>query len=89
MPLFDYETPDGKTVELLLTTPTPHVVRDGQVLRRKAVQPFAIAGVAPIPTLGSQVLRGYYNEECRNGARFHSKLPAETVKRTWANDTHD
>lgn len=89
MPLYEYETPDGRTVEVLLSTPTPHITHDGQVCKRRAVQSFAVAGVAPIPTLGSQVLRGYYNEECRNGARFHSKLPAETVKRAWRNDTPD
>lgn len=89
MPLVDYITPSGSSVEKLVHSPIPDViVIDGVNCRRSPASRFAFVGT-PKPSLGSEVLRGYYDQECKNGARFHSRFSAEKVKRAWANDKAD
>lgn len=89
MPLADYIRPNGKTVELLVPSPIPdEMTIDGETCRRSPATRFAFVGT-PKPALGQQILAGYYNEECKQGSRFHSRFKADHVKRAWANDKAD
>ena len=87
MPLYEYEAKDGTRREVLLPSPAPIMNWDGKKFRRVEVVPFALAGFKSLPSMGDEVLRGYHDREIIQGSRFRSRLPAERIKRTWADET--
>lgn len=87
MPLFDYIGPDGSVREVMHPNPAPDWLElEGVQYHRLAVQPFQFAGRRHLPTQGEEVMRGYYLEEQRLGARFRTRLPARVIKEAWADE---
>jgi hypothetical protein len=89
MPLFIFTNKRGDRREVLLPQAEDHILADGQVWTREKVASFAFTGQASAPTMGTEVLRGYREQEIIMGSRFRSRMPAETVKKVWANDAGD
>jgi hypothetical protein len=88
MPLFDYIGPDGKVREILDPVGPPQIVDEwGVVWHRSEVQSFALGGFKKPESQGDQVLKGYHEQECLRGSRFHTIHHPETIKRAWKNDT--
>lgn len=88
MPLFDYIGPDGQTREILDAVGPPQIVdENGVVWRRSEIQGFALGGFKKPESQGEVMLKGYHDQECALGSRFHSRHAPETIKRAWKNDT--
>lgn len=90
MPIYLYRNAAGLEIEQLVNeNPPPEALLvGGETFERVPVAPFAVVG-RPAPTLGTEVMRGYREEEIRHGARFHTALRPEDIKRAWANDAPD
>jgi hypothetical protein len=83
MPLYRYESPHGQSVERLIYGPPPRVIQiKGVFFRRAAVHSFAVKTRAT-PTQGDYVLKGYYDQEQRQGSRFRSRHAAAKIKAAW------
>lgn len=89
MPLFEFTNARGHRREVLLPAAQDFIVADGETWERVKIAPFAFTGVAAKPSMGTEVLRGYREQETIHGSRFRSRYRAETVKQAWANDAGD
>jgi hypothetical protein len=89
MPAYEFEIVNGETgnaVERIVVV-LPVAQRDSICIRRvKVPRSVSISGVAEAPSQAGEVLRGYRRAEEKNGSRFKSEFPAETIKKVWKND---
>lgn len=87
MPLFDYVGPNGEVREILDPVGPPQIVDErGVVWSRSSVQAFSLTGFRHAETQGEAILRGYHEQECIRGSRFHTIHHPETIKRAWKDD---
>lgn len=89
MPSYEFEILNEETGEPVgkLVAVLPVEQRDKLRIRRVTVpRSVSISGVAPAPSQGAEVLRGYRKQEEKLGSRFRSEFSADTIKKVWAND---
>ncbi len=89
MPLFEFSNDRGHRREVLLPKAEDFILADGDVWKRVPVASFAFTGRTSAPTMGTEILQGYREQEIIMGSRFRSRHRAETVKQVWANDAGD
>ena len=90
MPLYEYISEDGKT-KIEVSRPVKDRDKPIRFLRLKTVpEKVRVIGINSTverhQNQGHDVLRGYYNQECKLGSRFKSEFSAETIKNAWMHD---
>jgi len=85
MPLFEYQNPLGERREFILREAQPTLQWGHETWTLVPIQGFSIGG-RPEPSMGDQIIKGYQAEECRQGSRFKTRLPARRIKEAWADE---
>ena len=87
MPIYTFESDDGKSIEKLVPIGTNSIKVDGLTFpRQKAPESFALTGRASGSLSQSeQVRRGYYKLEQEKGSRFlnTSEFTTKQIKKAW------
>jgi|10_taG_2_1085330.scaffolds.fasta_scaffold01699_4 hypothetical protein len=84
MPIYVYENSKGERLEEIRLAKDKNKCPDGYH-RVEAPQPIAFTGNAGNPTsMKDGVMRGYYQEECKNGSRWKSDFSKKQIKKAWS-----
>ena len=85
MPLYVYENDRGDRVEELRMSMDKDRCPEGY--RRVSVpQQIAFTGSAPNPAnMRDGVLKGYYDQECKQGSAWKSDFSKKQIKKAWSN----
>ena len=83
MPLYVYRNERGQTVEMVKSVGNRDDAPDG-FKRETAPQSIFVANGAIPPTdMKSNVMKGYYRDECENGSRRKSSYSPRQIKAAW------
>jgi hypothetical protein len=83
MPVYIYKNDRGDTVELVRSVNDRNQAPKG-FERVTVPQKIYTHSGAPSPTdIKSNILKGYYREECRSGSRRTSKYTPKQIKAAW------
>lgn len=83
MPVYVYQDGKGNRVELV----KPVNERDNAPGGFKRItvpdRVFVPAGALPPTDMRSNIMKGYYKQECREGSRFKSSYTPKQIKAAW------
>ena len=81
MPIYEYLTPEGHKVMRVCPVEDRDKVTG---MRRIISTPNVVTTHALATNLQGDVMKGYYNMECRDGSRFKSTYTKKEIRQAWA-----